>query len=469
MNILNHAIKLITALIITTSFCVKADITEQEKEPYLSAGLVDYDIKYLIEVGTTPEEVLLFAQEAPMVNQYDIHRFTQRNITPGIAASFHPRVAGNEIFIENILKAGLTPQTVNSYVEAGIDSATRIIAYAQYGIPPDLAGSLNKNDILVFSDFAWTMLQEALERGLTTKDLPRYKGLTTSPDELKKLYLSKVPADFLHEAVSRNITLEDATSLYFRGINLDTYPSLISDQQTCTAYPTTQLEFEYLGNLAGYQSKKEPIPLPKALFSRLNTIFAYNTMDYFSTNDQEEIFKYVKDITKHTTKKPTIYSLLNLTALIVSQKLHYEDVDKGELSLTFSRDRSIVEYWQRGIGDCDKYTVLGMVVFNQLKQLFPDVLANVYLTDDLFSTYRKHAWNTVVIAEEDRLIFTYIDITRFDNDIDSPKVGFREFLMVKQMLKNPFRNKNEGLGAMITELFDHQYFLSEYEKYFCTP
>ncbi|WP_257275017.1 hypothetical protein [Endozoicomonas sp. SESOKO4] len=470
MNILNHAIKLITALIVTMSFCIKADITEQEKkEPYLSAGLVDYDIKYLIEVGTTPEEVLLFAQEAPMVSPYDIHRFTQRNITSDIVASFHPRVAGDEIFIEKILKAGLTPQTANRYVEADIDSATRIIAYAKYGIPSDLAGSLNKNGISVLTDFAHTNLQEAFEHGLTTEDLPRYKGLTGSAYDLKKLYFSKVPADFLHEAVSKNIRLEDATSLYFRGIDLDTYPSLISDQQTCAAYPTTHLEFEYLGNLVDYHSKKEPIPLPKALFFRLNTLFTYDTMDYFSTNDQEEIFKYVEDIVKQTTKKPTIYSLLYLTALIVTQKLHYAKVDEGELKLTFSKERPIVEFWRRGIGDCDKYTVLGMVVFNQLKQLFPDVLANVYLTDKLFSTCKNHAWNTVVIAEEDRLIFTYIDITRFDSDIDSPKVGFREFLIVKQMLKNPFRNKNEGLGAMITELFDHQYFLGEYEKYFCTP
>lgn len=263
--------------------------------------------------------------------------------------------------------------------------------------------------------------------------------------------------------------MNDATSLYFRGIELDTYPSLISDQPTCNVYPANRLEFEYIGNLTGYHSKKEPIPLPKDLFSQLNSIHVYNSMYLFSTDDQAEIFKYVENIANYV-KKPTIYNLLYLTAHIVSQKLHYETVDEGELALTFPKECSIAEYWRREIGDCDKYTVLGMVVFAQLKQLFPDVLANVYLTRGLFSPYKTHAWNTVVIAEEDRLIFSYIDITNFDEDADTLNPDYRDFLEQKELAyKNPFRDRNEALGAMTTEYFNHQYFLSEYEKYFCKP
>ncbi|WP_252176998.1 hypothetical protein [Endozoicomonas sp. 4G] len=471
MNITNHVIKLITALLITTSVCVNADITEQKKEDFLNAGLVNYDIKYLIKVGTTPEQVLLFAEKAPMISPYLIHHFTKRNIAPEIAASFHPDVVENNLFIEQILLAGLTPETANSYVEAGIDNCRAIISYAKHGVPPDLAGSLYKNKIHVTTEHSRNELQEALEHGLTTKDLPRYNGITDNTFELKKLYLSKVPVDFLHDALSNNITLEGARSLYFRGIDMETYPSLISDQQTCTVYPTTHLEFEYLGNLNGYQSKKEPIPLPKALFSRLNTLSFYGTMNCFSTDDQEEIFKYVEDmVTESNIKNPTIYRLLYMTAIIVSQKLNYEDVDRGELKSTFPKSCSIAEYWRRGIGDCDKYAVLGMVVFSQLKQLFPDVLANVYLTNELFSKELRHSWNTLVIAEEDRLIFTYIDILNLENGIDkSPKINYQNLLLVKMMQNNPFRNKNEVLGIMTPKYFNHEYFLSEYEKHFCKP
>ncbi|WP_422135279.1 MULTISPECIES: hypothetical protein [unclassified Endozoicomonas] len=469
MNIAKRAIILTTALLITTSFCAEADITEQKKQAFLNAGLVDYDIESLIEVGTTPEEVLLFAQDAPTISPDIIYYYTHFNITPGVAAMFHPRVISKPFFIADILEAGLTPQTANSYIEAGVYRARSIIAYVKHGIPPNLADSLNKNGLYIATDTEQRDFHETFEKGLTTKDLPRYIGLARTPFELKKLYSSKVPTAFIHEAMSKNITLSDATSLYFHGIDLDTYPSLISDQPTCSVYPANHLEFEYIGNLAGYQSKKEPIPLPKDLFSQLNSIHVYNSMNLFSTDDQAEIFKYVENIANYV-KKPTIYNLLYLTAHIVSQKLHYETVDEGELAMTFPEECSIAEYWRREIGDCDKYTVLGMVVFAQLKQLFPDVLANVYLTRALFSPYKTHAWNTVVIAEEDRLIFSYIDITNFDNDADTPNSDYRDFLEQKELAyKNPFRDRNEALGAMTTKYFNHQYFLTEYDKYFCKP
>ncbi|WP_422135275.1 hypothetical protein [Endozoicomonas sp. ALD040] len=485
MNITSHAIKLIFALLITMSFCVNADITEQE-EHCLNDALAGYDIERLTAVGTTAEEVFLFSQKAPMISPYDIHRFTRRNITPEVVASFHPEVAGEPAFIDKILQAGLSPQKANSYLEAGVDQANILTSYFKNGIAPDLAGALYKSGYYFYtdSDYSKVWLQETMEKGLTMEDLPRYKGLASTTNELKRLYVSKVPTDFLHRVLSMDITLdtEDAKSLYFRGIDLDTYPSLISDERTCTAYPTTHLEFEHLGNLAGYQSKKEPIPLPKALFFRLNTVFSgrdftQEFMGHFSTDDQEEIFKYVENKAKRV-KNPTIYNLLYLTAEIVSEKLHYELVDEGELEQTFPIDCSIAEYWRRGIGDCDKYSALGTVVFAQLKQLFPDVMANVYLINELFAKYNRHSWNTVVIAEEDRLIFSYIDITYYDpGDYYYLKLIYRFYLQLYEVLENlreaagytpnPYRNKNEALGAMYPENFNKEHFLSEYKKYFC--
>ncbi|WP_257253316.1 MULTISPECIES: hypothetical protein, partial [unclassified Endozoicomonas] len=445
-----NSIKLISALLITMSFCVNADITEQE-EHCLNDALAGYDIERLTEVGTTAEEVFLFSQKAPMVSPYDIHRFTQRNMTPEVVASFHPSVAGEPAFIDKILQAGLSPQKANSYLEAGVDQANILTSYFKNGIPPDLASALYKNGYYFYadSDYSKVWLQETMEKGLTIEDLPRYKGLASTTNELKELYVSKVPTDFLHKALSMDITLnlQDAKSLYFRGIDLDTYPSLISDERTCTVYPTTRLEFEHLGNLAGYQSKKETIPLPKALFFRLNTVFSgrdfsQEFMRHFSTDDQEEIFKYVENIAKRV-KNPTIYNLLYLTAEIVSEKLHYESVDEGELELTFPIDCSVAEYWRRGIGDCDKYSALGTVVFAQLKQMFPDVLANVYLINEMFSTLKKHSWNTVVIAEEDRLIFSYIDITQYD-----PGNAYFQHLIIRFLLQlhDAIQNLNEASG-----------------------
>ncbi|WOG28957.1 hypothetical protein [Endozoicomonas sp. 8E] len=469
MNIANRAIILITALLIMTSFCARADITEQKKQAFLNAGLVEYDIENLIEAETTPEEVHLFAQDALTSSLNMIDYYTYLNITPDTAATFHPSVISKPFFIADILEAGITPQTANSYIDAGVDSSSSIISYIKHGIPPNLAEPLNKNGLYIASDSDRSYLHETFEKGLTTKDLPGYKGITRSPFELKKLYSSKVPTDFLHEAMSKNITMTDATSLYFRGIELSTYPTLISDQPTCSVYPSNHLEFEYIGNLTGYHSKKDPVPLPKALFFRLNSLLLHSRMSFFSMDDQVEIFKYVENIAKYV-KKPTIYNLLYLTAHIVSQKLHYENVDEGELEMTFPKGCSLAEYWRREIGDCDKYTALGMVVFAQLKQLFPDVLTNVYLTNRLFSTHKTHAWNTVVIAEEDRLIFSYIDITNFDDDTDTPNPDYWDLLEQKELAyKNPFRDRNEALGAMTTEYFNHQYFLSEYEKYFCKP
>ncbi|WP_448218236.1 hypothetical protein [Endozoicomonas sp. 2B-B] len=48
-------IKLMAVLLITMSFCVNADITEQEKERFLNASLANYDIGRHIEVETTAD------------------------------------------------------------------------------------------------------------------------------------------------------------------------------------------------------------------------------------------------------------------------------------------------------------------------------------------------------------------------------------------------------------------------------
>ncbi|WP_422138865.1 hypothetical protein [Endozoicomonas sp. ALC020] len=62
MNITSHAIKLIFALLITMSFCVNADITEQE-EHCLNDALAGYDIERLTEAGTMAEEVFFFLKK----------------------------------------------------------------------------------------------------------------------------------------------------------------------------------------------------------------------------------------------------------------------------------------------------------------------------------------------------------------------------------------------------------------------
>lgn len=116
MNITSHAIKLMAVLLITMSFCVNADVTEQEIKRFLNASLADYDIGRLIELETTAEEVFLFSQKAPMINPDENHSFTQLNITPEVVASFHPEVADDPIFIDKILQAGLSPQTVNGII-----------------------------------------------------------------------------------------------------------------------------------------------------------------------------------------------------------------------------------------------------------------------------------------------------------------------------------------------------------------
>ncbi len=472
---ITNAIKLISALLILMSFSVDADITEQEGH-CLKDALAGYDIEYLTEVGTTAEEVFLFSQKAPMVSPYDIHSFTRRNITPEVVASFRPEVANDSFFIDKVLRAGLSPQTANSYLDVGINVAFSIIGYAKKRISPDLANSLYKNLFFVIMSSDRIPIQDEFKQWITAENLSKYRGLTISIDQLQDLYFSKVPPDFLHEAKSKGIKLYDAMSLYFLSIDLDTYPSLISDQNTCTVYPISHLKFEHLGNLVNYQSKKEPIPLPKALFSELNSIYIQYDMYHFSTDDQAEIFKYVEKAAKDV-KNPTIYSLLYLTAKIVSDKLHYALVD-GELSLTFPEGCSIAEYWRRGMGDCDKYMALGAVVFAQLKQLFPDVLTNVYLSKEWFSTYKRHSWNTVVIAEENHLIVTYIDIMRYDTDSNVLRLILQFLIQLHDALHNlyeaagcipsPLRNKNEELGAMYPEYFEMRNFLSKYEEYFCT-
>ncbi|AMO58212.1 hypothetical protein [Endozoicomonas montiporae] len=500
MKFTSNLNKLVFAFFITLTLSVSADLTDQEKEPYLKAGITSsVQIERLIEKGVTAEQARPFYEKAPMINPYIIHAFIAHGITAETALTFDPRVADNPYYIKDILDAGITPETANCFINEGITSIDSITSLTNagisaktarkyfdeniesvykisnlktYQISPEVAGAAKRAGIRITTPYDLTGMQTALQQGLAIDDIQKYKGLASSADKLKELYTSKIPVTFLQQAMDKGVSVDDGVSLFFRGIDLDTYQSLTSDQKTCTTYPGSQLKFEYLDNLIGYQSEREPVPLPKALFSTLNSIFTHDYMYHFSTDDQLEILRFVENKVKEV-ESPTIHSLLYLTADIVSERIKYADVDDGELEQTFPKNCSIAEYWRRGIGDCDKYTSLGMVVFAQLKQLFPDVLKNVYLTKKLFTKVSGHAWNTVVIAEKDQLVITYIDITKYDDEERENACENEALLDIEDLLTSdetdggPFEDKNGELGALNIKNFDYHYFLTGYQKQFC--
>ena len=522
MNSLITLARLITALLMVLSLYTKAGLTEEARQPFLKAGITNrYYIDDFLSRGVTPEVARSFLEKTPAISPDRIYLYTQRNITANIAASFQSQVVDNPLFIEAIMTAGLTPHIANRYVNAGIRLPNNVIEYANAGIAPHIANSYVRagihlpRSVIEYANAGLTpeiassyvsagihVPSNAIEyanagiapeiagsyvsadiqlpinvieyanAGLTPKDLSKYKGLFSSLPYLEKLYISKIPTDFFRQAISKDLSLEDAISLYFRGIDLDTYQTLTSEEETCNAYPSSHIKFEHLDSLQGYKSEKEPIPLPKILFSRLNTVFLYSCMECFSTSDQMEIFKAVED--KVTgLQNPSIHDLLYLAADIVAQKINYALVDEGEFSRSLPEGCSIIEYWRKGIGDCDKYAVLATVVFAQLKQLFPNVLANVYLTTDkLLKPVRKdHAWNTVVIAEKERLIITYIDVTFYDN-IDEDESFWTDFFQYALSVFYP-QSQNEDmngdLGALDAYHFNQKHFLQEYENSFCQP
>lgn len=115
-------------------------------------------------------------------------------------------------------------------------------------------------------------------------------------------------------------------------------------------------------------------------------------------------------------KEMTVLQAIKTVVKIVGARITYCDVDGDtNFTKTYGQHLPIDVYFELGLGDCDKYRSATIAAFKIIKPLNPR-LKNVYLsTEELGGNTQLHAWVSVVIPQQDRLILSHIDPTFYDN------------------------------------------------------
>lgn len=94
---------------------------------------------------------------------------------------------------------------------------------------------------------------------------------------------------------------------------------------------------------------------------------------------------------------------------------HLVDNDK-EFSKKYGVDISHDEYFEIGLGDCDKYANIAIGIFDILKEKNPN-LKNAYLSNSsLGGRSQLHEWNSLIILKEDSILLSHLDPMWYDSD-----------------------------------------------------
>lgn len=161
----------------------------------------------------------------------------------------------------------------------------------------------------------------------------------------------------------------------------------------------------------------EEISFPNDLKNFLNDEF--NNPKIQDPQRFEELFWKEADklgFTADKFKEMNIYQAIKAVVKIVGARITYHDVDGDtNFTKTYGQHLPIDVYFELGLGDCDKYRGATLAAFKIIKPLNPR-LRNVYLsTEELGGNTQFHAWVSVVIPQQDRLIVSHIDPTFSDN------------------------------------------------------
>jgi len=104
-----------------------------------------------------------------------------------------------------------------------------------------------------------------------------------------------------------------------------------------------------------------------------------------------------------------------LSVEIVASRMKYHLVDSDhDFIVKHGSHLPIDEYFELGLGDCDKYSGALMAVFELIKKNNSN-LENVYVTRDLGGLSIPHSWNNITLLTKDKVILTHIDPTFYDN------------------------------------------------------
>jgi len=141
---------------------------------------------------------------------------------------------------------------------------------------------------------------------------------------------------------------------------------------------------------------------------------------------------------------------------IVSARFTYYDVDKDSNFIKrYGEHLPIEDYFEIGLGDCDKYRDATLAAFKVIKSLNPSFLQNIYLTNELGGNHQPHAWVAIVIIQKDQLILSHIDPTFFDNggklETDNFHINLKNKLFLARFYQKLVGYENQVYAYQIYE------------------
>ena len=239
------------------------------------------------------------------------------------------------------------------------------------------------------------------------------------------LVSSNIPYELFHETWVENISAQAAANFFILSGN--TKLPVFSDQNTIDQYPVESLNFMSAEDIDKLDVSKKKINIPRDLFTKLYEGPNFLHFTAYSWSNDFMISDIKKMLSERNIKKPTVADLVLLSAEIVKDKMDYsivDDLDHAEFAERNKRlwKGSYYGYWKEGVGDCDKFTNIYVIVFEYLKRIYPDVLNNVYvMRDRYFQTGSKedvHSWNHLFILTknqhgQDQMNIIPIDVRQY--------------------------------------------------------
>jgi len=139
--------------------------------------------------------------------------------------------------------------------------------------------------------------------------------------------------------------------------------------------------------------------------------------EWYFVKDKEEIIRYVKSHINSDSKdlsKLTLDEVIKLAAQITEDIIEYDMGKTQEADVVIEPIEIKLKEGDFKKGVCRHYAILFSAIFDSIKEINPN-LVNAYV-DISLNPNHDHAWNTVFLVKEDKIVAYVLDPTFDDGD-----------------------------------------------------
>ena len=465
---------------------------------FLEIGFKEYEAKSLSE-NKVPKKYALEFWDHGFQSGFGIEMAYSKglklsNITPYKDVGWKSLIA-----IVTLIKEQANPEATLPYLELGIDNSVGQLLKngisAEEAHPLHAAGVTYNHHFLLFPPHPLDKIKSLTDLGFfngeniamtLNEDIPielvqHYLDHCIQPEFIPELIIegysapqaqalqdvsrfdivdycsSDVQPALIQYLEKKTGTIQRNTVLGFaeRGLTPSRIEEMATDEKVWKKYPPNKLKFLDFDQIKLDQAPRKLVPIPFDFFKskvmnryHLSIPVSDQTKKKIEVAIDRDLPSVLLDLGKKTDMKPVkLTDFIILTVRLTLKWLEYEgEIDSPKMSVQFEtqsgRRCHLEEYFNRGIGDCDKHAAYTSLVFDLLKKKYPGILTNVYMTESFYGVRDRHAWNSLIVFKEDSMTISYIDTTNF------------------------YRGSPFAMTTTFDPHFDKDYFLKRYREEF---